>query len=250
MDAPCFRWDEVPESHPKSGTLLSTTLPPPSQSRAHTCDPNTAVHAHAQHISTCVNTIPKQVTCVLILLKSSSSLSPDHASHLFSATSYTRSFRTLRQSPVSVSSLSRWWVQVSPVALNTSENILMCAPTGAGKTNVAMLSILHTVSLFRRKDGSVRTSDFKIIYVAPMKVGIQESSCTAYAASEMLDRVQHTRDACPEAEAASWHCMHWSLIKTIESCLDRLTGPVLELAICSLTPLMMSSFGCDAGTCG
>lgn len=61
-------------------------------------------------------------------------------------------------------------MQVSPVALNTSENILMCAPTGAGKTNVAMLSILHTLSLYRRKDGSVDASKFKIIYVAPMKV--------------------------------------------------------------------------------
>ena len=60
--------------------------------------------------------------------------------------------------------------QVSPVALNTSENILMCAPTGAGKTNVAMLAILHTVGLYRRRDGSVDTSQFKIIYVAPMKV--------------------------------------------------------------------------------
>lgn len=59
---------------------------------------------------------------------------------------------------------------MSPVALNTSENILMCAPTGAGKTNVAMLAILHTVSLYRRRDGSVDTSQFKIIYVAPMKV--------------------------------------------------------------------------------
>ena len=62
-------------------------------------------------------------------------------------------------------------LQVSHTALNTSENILMCAPTGAGKTNVAMLSILHTISLYRdAESGKIDTSKFKIIYVAPMKV--------------------------------------------------------------------------------
>lgn len=71
-------------------------------------------------------------------------------------------------------SLNRIQSRVSPVALNSSENILMCAPTGAGKTNVAMLAILHTLSLYRRKDGSVDASKFKIIYVAPMKALVAE----------------------------------------------------------------------------
>lgn len=62
-------------------------------------------------------------------------------------------------------------LQVSNTALNTSENILMCAPTGAGKTNVAMLAILHTMSLYRNAEtGKIDTSKFKIVYVAPMKV--------------------------------------------------------------------------------
>ena len=61
--------------------------------------------------------------------------------------------------------------QVSKTALTTSENILMCAPTGAGKTNVAMLSIMHTVGLYRDAEtGVIDTDKFKIIYVAPMKV--------------------------------------------------------------------------------
>ena len=63
----------------------------------------------------------------------------------------------------------RFSEQVAPTALQTSENILMCAPTGAGKTNVAMLAIMHTLSLYRNEDGSFNTRDFKIIYVAPMK---------------------------------------------------------------------------------
>ncbi len=42
-------------------------------------------------------------------------------------------------------SLNRIQSRVCDTALYTSENVLMCAPTGAGKTNVAMLSILHEV---------------------------------------------------------------------------------------------------------
>ena len=41
--------------------------------------------------------------------------------------------------------LNRIQSRVSQTALYTSENILMCAPTGAGKTNVAMLTILQEV---------------------------------------------------------------------------------------------------------
>ena len=60
---------------------------------------------------------------------------------------------------------------MSKTALNTSENILMCAPTGAGKTNVAMLTIMHTLGLYRDKEsGALDLDKFKIIYVAPMKV--------------------------------------------------------------------------------
>lgn len=50
------------------------------------------------------------------------------------------------------------------------QNMLVCAPTGAGKTNVAMLTMLHEIGLHRRDDGSIDTAAFKIIYVAPMKV--------------------------------------------------------------------------------
>lgn len=44
-------------------------------------------------------------------------------------------------------SLNRIQSRVCDTALYTNENVLMCAPTGAGKTNVAMLTILHEVWL-------------------------------------------------------------------------------------------------------
>ena len=52
--------------------------------------------------------------------------------------------------------------------------MLLCAPTGAGKTNVAMLTILHEVGLHRVSSGSVNLDAFKIVYVAPMKALVQE----------------------------------------------------------------------------
>ncbi|KAI8820753.1 Sec63 Brl domain-containing protein [Fimicolochytrium jonesii] len=57
---------------------------------------------------------------------------------------------------------------VYPIAFGTNENMLVCAPTGAGKTDIAMLTILRTLAQFR-EDGYLRKNDFKIIYVAPMK---------------------------------------------------------------------------------
>ena len=53
--------------------------------------------------------------------------------------------------------------------------MLLCAPTGAGKTNVAMLSILHEIGVHRDKaTGEIDLDAFKIVYVAPMKALVQE----------------------------------------------------------------------------
>jgi antiviral helicase SLH1 len=74
--------------------------------------------------------------------------------------------------------LNRMQSLVYPVAYKTSENMLICAPTGAGKTDAAMLTILNTIAKnitsnpFEKpetKDFIVDTENFKIVYVAPMK---------------------------------------------------------------------------------
>jgi activating signal cointegrator complex subunit 3 len=54
-------------------------------------------------------------------------------------------------------------------AYHTVENLLICAPTGAGKTNIAMLSVLKTIRDHCKSDGTIDKNDFKIIYIAPMK---------------------------------------------------------------------------------
>lgn len=57
---------------------------------------------------------------------------------------------------------------VFKAAYETNENLLICAPTGAGKTNVALLTIVHQLKQ-NIQDGQLQTHQFKIIYIAPMK---------------------------------------------------------------------------------
>jgi antiviral helicase SLH1 len=74
--------------------------------------------------------------------------------------------------------LNRMQSLVYPIAYQSSENMLICAPTGAGKTDAAMLTILNTIAKNIEpnpidepdaSDFAVHTDDFKIVYVAPMK---------------------------------------------------------------------------------
>ncbi|EPS58130.1 hypothetical protein M569_16687 [Genlisea aurea] len=71
-------------------------------------------------------------------------------------------------------SLNRVQSKVYETALFSAENILLCAPTGAGKTNVAMLTILQQIALNRNDDGTINHDNYKIIYVAPMKALVAE----------------------------------------------------------------------------
>ncbi|KAF8076263.1 Sec63 Brl domain-containing protein [Lyophyllum atratum] len=79
-------------------------------------------------------------------------------------------------------SLNRIQSVVYPTAYGSNENLLICAPTGAGKTDVAMLTILRVIDQHRSNTPTIKNSDikthlrstinrdaFKIIYVAPMK---------------------------------------------------------------------------------
>ncbi|GAA5868240.1 hypothetical protein JCM8547_002290 [Rhodosporidiobolus lusitaniae] len=73
--------------------------------------------------------------------------------------------------------LNRLQSIVFPVANKSNENMLVCAPTGAGKTDVALLTILRclsTLSLTPLTSSSQPpklppASQYKIVYVAPLK---------------------------------------------------------------------------------
>lgn len=59
-------------------------------------------------------------------------------------------------------------------AFKSPENVLVCAPTGAGKTNIAMLSILQVIGSKRKPNGHIDLRSFKMVYIAPMKALVSE----------------------------------------------------------------------------
>ncbi|KAK3147995.1 hypothetical protein QOZ80_3BG0289310 [Eleusine coracana subsp. coracana] len=74
-------------------------------------------------------------------------------------------------------SLNRVQSRIFQATYYTNENILVCAPTGAGKTNIAMIAVLHEVKQHFR-EGILHKNEFKIVYVAPMKALAAEVTAT------------------------------------------------------------------------
>jgi pre-mRNA-splicing helicase BRR2 len=65
--------------------------------------------------------------------------------------------------------------KVLPTALHTDNNMLICAPTSSGKTNIALLSILRLISNYRQQNGFIDLAKFKVVYIAPMKALVKET---------------------------------------------------------------------------
>ena len=71
--------------------------------------------------------------------------------------------------------LNRIQTKCYPCAFKDDGNMLVCAPTGSGKTNVAMLTILREIGKNRNPEtGQVMLDDFKIVYISPLKALVQE----------------------------------------------------------------------------
>ena len=74
-----------------------------------------------------------------------------------------------------MTTLNRVQSRLRPCAFERDENLLLCAPTGAGKTNVAVLTILQAMGAWRDAEtGVFDKASFKIVYIAPMKALVQE----------------------------------------------------------------------------
>ena len=73
--------------------------------------------------------------------------------------------------------LNRIQTKCFPTAFQDDGNMLICAPTGSGKTNVAMLAMLREIGKHRNPDtGAIDLDDFKIIYIAPLKALVAEQT--------------------------------------------------------------------------
>ena len=60
-----------------------------------------------------------------------------------------------------IKSLNRIQSIVFDAAYNTNENLLVCAPTGAGKTNIALLSIVQEIKK-NIHNGVLKRDEFKV----------------------------------------------------------------------------------------
>ncbi|KAJ1446965.1 Sec63 Brl domain-containing protein [Pelagophyceae sp. CCMP2097] len=79
--------------------------------------------------------------------------------------------------PASTKTLNRVQSAVFDVAYRSQKNLLVCAPTGAGKTNVALLCVLELVRRHYTPDlRALRETlaQHKAVYVAPLKALAQE----------------------------------------------------------------------------
>ena len=74
-------------------------------------------------------------------------------------------------------SLNRIQSRIYHTAFHSNENVLVCAPTGAGKTNIAMIAILRELAA-NIQQGKMQRYAFKIVYVAPMKALAAEQTAT------------------------------------------------------------------------
>jgi pre-mRNA-splicing helicase BRR2 len=71
--------------------------------------------------------------------------------------------------------LNRVQTKCYPAAFEDDGNMLICAPTGSGKTNVAMLTMLREIGKHRDPEtGEINLDEFKIVYIAPLKALVQE----------------------------------------------------------------------------
>lgn len=77
---------------------------------------------------------------------------------------------------VGIQKLNPAQTTVYPVAFEQPDkNMLICAPTGAGKTNIAVLSILGLINQYRDPEtGIIDKRAFKVVYVSPMKALVME----------------------------------------------------------------------------
>ena len=65
--------------------------------------------------------------------------------------------------------LNRIQSAIYPAAFGSAANLLVCAPTGAGKTNIAMMAVLKELSQHMQGGALLPGASYKIVYVAPMK---------------------------------------------------------------------------------
>ncbi|XP_031090606.1 DExH-box ATP-dependent RNA helicase DExH14 isoform X2 [Ipomoea triloba] len=133
-------------------------------------------------------------------------------------------------------SLNRIQSRIYPTTYNSNENILVCAPTGAGKTNIAMISILHEIKHHFR-EGYLHKNEFKIVYVAPMKALAAEVTMTF---SKRLSPLNVTvRELTGDMQLSKNELEETQMIVTTPEKWDVITRKSSDMALSMLVKLLI-----------
>ena len=123
----------------------------------------------------------------------------------------------------------------------------MCAPTGAGKTNIAMLAVLREISLHRRgPGGAIDRSAFKIVYVAPMKALASEVTANFGKRLKPLGLV--VRELTGDMQLTKAELQATQMIVTTPEKWDVVTRKGGDAAVASLVRLLIIDEVCG-GVC-
>ncbi|KAG4303783.1 hypothetical protein PORY_002808 [Pneumocystis oryctolagi] len=125
-----------------------------------------------------------------------------------------------------------------PVAFGKDDNLLICAPTGAGKTNVAMLCILNELNKHRNEStGEFNKSNFKIVYIAPLKALVQEM------AGNFSSRLAHydiqVEELTGDSQLTKAQISHVQIIVTTPEKWDIITRKATEVSYTNLVRLII-----------
>lgn len=135
-----------------------------------------------------------------------------------------------------IKNLNRIQSVVYNTAYTTNENMLVCAPTGAGKTNVAMLCIVQAIKQ-HIENGIIKKDKFKIVYVAPMKALAAEM---AAAFGKRLEPLGLTvRELTGDMQLTKTEITATQMLITTPEKWDVVTRKIGDVALSSLVRLLI-----------
>lgn len=132
--------------------------------------------------------------------------------------------------------LNRIQSRIYPTAYNSNENLLVCAPTGAGKTNIAMIAVLHEIGQ-NLKYGVLQKNDFKIVYVAPMKALAAEMTQAFSRRLESLGVV--VKELTGDMQLTKRELEETQMIVTTPEKWDVITRKSSDMALATLVKLLI-----------
>lgn len=116
------------------------------------------------------------------------------------------------------------------------QNLLICAPTGAGKTNCALLAVLHEIERHIDEHGVLSRDMFKIVYIAPMKALAAEVAAKFQERLSPLGITVKELTGDMQLTKVGWHVFLCSQHGVVRACVfESFSVAVCEHGTCCLS---------------